>query len=258
MFPARVLSRSGLPSLPGLSNRRNRPIRHMTAVQQAAHHFRFMQRPSEPSTSPLPSERLRVGDCVVDVPLREIRAPGKRRPLRITPKSMGVLLVLVDQAGRVVSRDALMTEVWPDTLPTDDVVTQAITQLRKAFDDERGNPRYIETIAKYGYRLLAPVEWLEEGGLSQEGHSQAAPRPAAGNGGAAPAIAMSPRYPQSPVDVRGDWRMIAIALGAAALAFVLVLLWSLRADRTPQAAVRAGQTGLAAPSANYRLITSVP
>ena len=107
-----------------------------------------------------------MGDCLVDVPLREIRAPGKRRPLRITPKSMAVLLVLIEQAGRVVSRDALMAEVWPDTLPTNDVVTQAITQLRKAFDDERGNPRYIETIAKNGYRLLAPVEWLYVAGVA--------------------------------------------------------------------------------------------
>ena len=109
----------------------------------------------------LPSDRLRVGECMVDIPLREIHAPGARRPRRVTPKSIGVLLALVEQAGRVVSRDALLAQVWPDTLPTNDVVTQAITQLRKAFDDERGNPRYIETIAKNGYRLLAPVEWLE-------------------------------------------------------------------------------------------------
>ena len=39
---------------------------------------------------------MRVGDCLVDVPLREIRAPAKRRPLRITPKSMAVLLVLIE------------------------------------------------------------------------------------------------------------------------------------------------------------------
>lgn len=216
-----------------------------------------MSIPSLPSSS-LPSARLRVGDCTVDMPLREIHAPGARRPRRVTPKAIGVLAALIEQGGRVVSRDALLAQVWAGTMPSDDVVTQAITQLRKAFDDERGNPRYIETIAKYGYRLLAPVEWLEEGGLAQEGHSQAAPRPATGNGAAAPAIATSPRYPQAPVDVRGDWRMIAIALGAAALAFVLVLLWSLRADRAPQAEARAGQAGSAAPSANYRLITSVP
>ena len=212
---------------------------------------------SLPSSS-LPSARLRVGDCTVDMPLREIHAPGARRPRRVTPKAIAVLAALIEQGGRVVSRDALLAQVWAGTMPSDDVVTQAITQLRKAFDDERGNPRYIETIAKYGYRLLAPVEWLEEGGLAPEGHPQAPPRHATGNEAAAPITA--PRYPRTPVDVRGDWRMIAIALGVAALAFVLVLLWSLRDDRAPQAASRDARTSgePAAPGANYRLITSVP
>ena len=119
-----------------------------------------MPKSSLPPSS-LPSARLRVGECTVDMPLREIHAPGARRPRRVTPKAIGVLAALIEQGDRVVSRDALLAQVWAGTLPSDDVVTQAITQLRKAFDDERGNPRYIETIAKYGYRLLAPVEWLE-------------------------------------------------------------------------------------------------
>ena len=212
---------------------------------------------SLPSSS-LPSARLRVGDCTVDMPLREIHAPGARRPRRVTPKAIGVLAALIEQGGRVVSRDALLAQVWAGTMPSDDVVTQAITQLRKAFDDERGNPRYIETIAKYGYRLLAPVEWLEEGGFAQDGH--APPRQPADSKATTPAIATTPRYPQAPVDVRGDWRMIAIALGVAAIAFVLVLLWSLRDGSTPQAASHAAHVAAqpAAPSANYRLITSVP
>jgi Tol biopolymer transport system component/DNA-binding winged helix-turn-helix (wHTH) protein len=116
-----------------------------------------MSKPADPSS--LLSERLQVGDCLVDIPLREVSAPGSRRATRITPKSMGVLLVLVENAGKVVSRDTLLAEVWPDTLPTNDVVTQAITQLRKAFAENRDNPDYIETIAKSGYRLLAPVQW---------------------------------------------------------------------------------------------------
>jgi DNA-binding winged helix-turn-helix (wHTH) protein/Tol biopolymer transport system component len=216
-----------------------------------------MSTPSIPSSS-LPSARLRVGDCTVDMPLREIHAPGARRPRRVTPKAIGVLAALIEQGGRVVSRDALLAQVWAGTMPSDDVVTQAITQLRKAFDDERGNPRYIETIAKYGYRLLAPVEWLEEGGFAQDGH--APPRQPADSKATTPAIATTPRYPQAPVDVRGDWRMIAIALGVAAIAFVLVLLWSLRDGSTPQAASHAAHMAAqpTAPSANYRLITSVP
>ncbi|MGY0799677.1 winged helix-turn-helix domain-containing protein [Lysobacter sp. A286] len=98
----------------------------------------------------------------MDISLREVTAPGARRPRRITPKSLSVLLVLVANAGKVVSRDALLAQVWPDTLPGDDVVTQAITLLRKAFNELRESPQYIETIAKSGYRLLAEVEWLDD------------------------------------------------------------------------------------------------
>lgn len=231
-----------------------------------------MPRPAEPSSQqPLPSERLRVGDCLVDVPLREVRAPGKRRPLRITPKSMGVLLVLVEQAGRVVSRDTLMTEVWPDTLPTNDVVTQAITQLRKAFDDERGNPRYIETIAKNGYRLLAPIEWL---------YSDDAPTQAAGASADArwadpgrttaqyPAVASSddPAEPLTPVpfpkaaQTRGTWRSILAAMIAVTVLVGSLILWSVLRDRpaSPVADERAAAQSALRNPRPFRLITSMP
>ncbi|MFS8063579.1 MAG: winged helix-turn-helix domain-containing protein [Luteimonas sp.] len=109
------------------------------------------------------SDLLRVGDCVVDIPRREIRASHCDVPKRITLKTLQVLLVLVSHQDRVVSREALLEWVWPDTMPTDDVLTQAITQLRKAFGDDRDAPKYLETIAKGGYRLVAPVEWILPG-----------------------------------------------------------------------------------------------
>lgn len=89
-----------------------------------------------------------------------VRADGGS--LRLTIKAMQVLLALVEQRGAVVSRE-LFERVWPDTMPTDDVLTQAVAQLRKAFADDRDAPRYIETISKGGYRLLADVEWLDAG-----------------------------------------------------------------------------------------------
>ena len=107
------------------------------------------------------SDRLRVGEFVVDVPRREVVADNGHEPTRLTIKSLHVLLALAGQQGKVVSREALLEWVWPDTLPTDDVLTQAIGQLRKAFADDRDAPRYLETISKGGYRLLAPVEWLD-------------------------------------------------------------------------------------------------
>ncbi len=108
----------------------------------------------------LPSERLQVGECVVDVARREVRRAGEDTVRRITVKSLHVLLALVERHDRVVSREVLLEQVWPGTLPTDDVLTQAVTRLRKAFGDGHEAPRYIETIAKSGYRLLAPVAWL--------------------------------------------------------------------------------------------------
>ncbi|WP_170292346.1 winged helix-turn-helix domain-containing protein [Xanthomonas maliensis] len=110
----------------------------------------------------MPMGRLRVGSCVVDMASREVHVPDAKRPLRLAPKAVAVLATLARQAGQVVSREQLLAEVWPDTLPTNDVVTQAITQLRKAFASHGGQRSdYIETIAKTGYRLLAPVSWEE-------------------------------------------------------------------------------------------------
>lgn len=229
-----------------------------------------MPRPIEPISQPLPSDRLRVGDCLVDVPLREIRAPGKRRPLRITPKSMAVLLVLIEQAGRVVSRDALMAEVWPDTLPTNDVVTQAITQLRKAFDDERGNPRYIETIAKNGYRLLAPVEWLyaQAAAMAAE-QADARWADPSRTTSKYPAIAPAdPSEPLAPVPLpassmpRGNWVSLAAAVGAVAVLVSALLGWALFRDGKnlhggAAAAPPAVSQGLRI-ERPYRLITSMP
>lgn len=209
-----------------------------------------------PPSSTLPLARLRVGACTVDMPLREIHAPGARRPRRVTPKAIGVLAALVEQNGRVVSRDALLAQVWAGTMPTDDVVTQAITQLRKAFDDERGNPRYIETIAKYGYRLLAPVEILEGAEPDATVHVITPSGPPA-----APFVEAKPAAPSSPVSIRGDWRAFVAALAIAAGVVTLVLAWSLRRESPSGASARAaaqeeGARGTAA--MRFRLITSVP
>ena len=118
--------------------------------------------PSRPNpTDAPPVNRLRVGECVVDVSLREVvRADGTKT--RITVKSMAVLLLLAERSGQVVSREALLDSVWAGTLPTDDVVTQAVTLLRKALGDDRDAPAYVETIPKAGYRLLAKVEWQSD------------------------------------------------------------------------------------------------
>jgi Tol biopolymer transport system component/DNA-binding winged helix-turn-helix (wHTH) protein len=119
-------------------------------------------RAPHPTIPEAPGPRLRVGDFVADLPARELRRADGGDIHKMTVKTQGVLVALALQPGQVVTREDLMDRVWPNTFPTGDVLTQAITALRRAFSDNADAPRYVETIAKSGYRLLAPVEWLPE------------------------------------------------------------------------------------------------
>ena len=199
------------------------------------------------------AERLRVGECVVDIPLREIMAPGARRAFRVTPKSMAVLLALVEQAGKVVSRDALLAQVWPDTLPTNDVITQAITQLRKAFAEQREQLRYIETIAKTGYRLVAPIQWLGNApvavGVEEQVAQAEVPPPAT----EAATAAILPQA-QAPAKARSPSRIVLFSLLALLLVGMMAMAatWLLRSRPAPIAT----STAAGALDKPYQLLTS--
>lgn len=71
---------------------------------------------------------------------------------------MEVLVCLTEHAGEVVSRDMLYERVWPDTVVTDQAITNCISELRHHLGDDRKTNRFIETVPKRGYRLIAPVE----------------------------------------------------------------------------------------------------
>jgi hypothetical protein len=70
---------------------------------------------------------------------------------------------MVQQAGRLVSKDRFMDEVWRGVPVTDEALTQCIKALRRALDDDAASPRFIETVPKHGYRFIAPVEAIAEG-----------------------------------------------------------------------------------------------
>lgn len=76
---------------------------------------------------------------------------------RIEPKVAEVLVYLARRAGQVVSREELLSAVWPGVVVGDDALTQAIIKLRKALGDDARRPAYIETLSKRGYRLIAPA-----------------------------------------------------------------------------------------------------
>jgi eukaryotic-like serine/threonine-protein kinase len=98
--------------------------------------------------------RFAIGPWVLDAELNTVCRDG--RVIRLEPKVVEVCACLAERAGEVVRKEELIRAVWPDIFVTDDVLTKAISELRKALEDDAKHPQFIETIPKRGYRLLAP------------------------------------------------------------------------------------------------------
>lgn len=105
-------------------------------------------------------QRRQIGDWWIDPAANELGRAGETA--RIEPKAMEVLILLADRADQVVSREELLTTVWPGVVVGDEVLTQSIIKLRRALGDDPRTPSYIETIPKRGYRLIAPVGKSED------------------------------------------------------------------------------------------------
>jgi len=103
--------------------------------------------------------RWQIREWCVEPAVNEIRRNDET--LRIEPKAMEVLVFLANRAGQVVSRDELLSALWPGVVVGDDALSQAIIKLRKALRDPAKSPQYIETIPKRGYRLIATAERIE-------------------------------------------------------------------------------------------------
>jgi len=109
-------------------------------------------------TDPPPApgkERVQIGGWAVEPALNLLSAAGKA--VKLEPKAMAVLVFLANRPGQVVSRDVLLSAIWSGVLVGDDSLTQVVIKLRKALGDTSVAPTYIQTIAKGGYRLIAPV-----------------------------------------------------------------------------------------------------
>jgi DNA-binding winged helix-turn-helix (wHTH) protein/Tfp pilus assembly protein PilF len=98
----------------------------------------------------------RFGPFVVDRVAYRVLHDG--RPLDLTPKLLDLLLHLLDHAGNLVTKEALLDALWPDANVTDNALTQAVSELRQALGDDAAAPEFIKTIARRGYRFVAPVE----------------------------------------------------------------------------------------------------
>jgi DNA-binding winged helix-turn-helix (wHTH) protein/TolB-like protein len=144
---------------------------------------------------------FRLAEWLICPLLNTVQKDGKT--VRLEHKFMQVLVCLAGRPGEVLSKDELFRTVWADTFVTDDVLTRAISELRRILNDDAKNPRIIETVARNGYRLIAPVQRVQD--------SSSGPRPGIGT------QALALRHRKVLVAT-------GVALLATAISVVLVLL----------------------------------
>ncbi|MBK8285007.1 MAG: PD40 domain-containing protein [Ahniella sp.] len=186
-------------------------------------------------------QRLLIGSFEVDLIAREVIDPDGAPAHRITDKARAVLVELIAAQGQVVKREQLMDRVWAGTCPTGDVLTQAVTTLRKAFRDDAEKPRYIETIAKTGYRLLAEVTVLDKPVRPVPSLMVIEPEtPELDRAASVPSVSDGPPVPRSP------FRWLALLGGLLVLGLGGVWIMSRSEPKVPDGAERVVGTSPAA------------
>jgi cholera toxin transcriptional activator len=112
---------------------------------------------------PMPSSNrevrlLQFGVFEVDLIAGELRKNGAR--IRLQEQPFQVLTALLQNAGQVVTRDDLREKIWPaDTfVDFDHSLNTAVNKIRESLGDSASSPRFVETLARRGYRFIAPVD----------------------------------------------------------------------------------------------------
>jgi len=103
--------------------------------------------------------RARFGAFELDLKTGELHKGGRRIMLQEQPFQL--LRFLVERRGELATRDEIRGKLWPNdtVVEFDHAINTAIKKLREALGDPAGKPKYIETVARRGYRLISPVEW---------------------------------------------------------------------------------------------------
>src|SRR5689334_18997288 len=174
------------------------------------------------------AERARFGTFELNVRTGELvsigTAPAEAGFVKalLREQPFQILRILVERQGKIVTRQEIRQILWPDdtVVEFDRSINVAMAILRKALADDADHPKYIETLARRGYRLIAPVEWHESSTAAQglpEPQTDTVPRIEGQIG---------ERESRAPT----HWRKAAV-LGASAVILVVVGYMSWRRSR---------------------------
>jgi len=174
------------------------------------------------------AERVRFGEFELNVLTGELVSIGTAAAEAGSAKALlreqpfQILRILVERQGKIVTRQEIRQILWPDdtVVEFDRSINVAMAILRKALADDADHPKYIETLARRGYRLIAPVEWQQSSTAAQdllEPQADTLPRTEG---------QISEREPRAPK----HWRKAAV-MGASAVILVVVGYMSWRRSR---------------------------
>jgi cholera toxin transcriptional activator len=187
------------------------------------------------------SRIVRFGVFELDLSAGELRKNGAKQRLQEQP--FQVLATLLERAGEVVTREELRQKLWPsDTfVDFDHSLNTAVNKVREVIGDSASSPRYVETLARRGYRFIAPVqrEAQREVPLESAGVTAADRLPSAGATGletkhavagmaSTPTIALHPEL-EVPIPHRGLTRALFALIQAMYLIFYVSALFRLHA-----------------------------
>ncbi|HSR49748.1 MAG TPA: winged helix-turn-helix domain-containing protein [Acidobacteriota bacterium] len=166
--------------------------------------------------------RLRMGDIEVDLRSAELHRQGRSIPLQEKPFQL--LVALAERPGEVVLREELQERLWGETfVDFDNNLNASVKKLRAALGDSASHPRFVETVPRRGYRLIAPVERLPQ------------PRAAEGAWAGRPASSGQPRTVAGRRTPLAASRL-AWLLAAAMLLAALLVVWQSLEERPPSSA----------------------
>jgi cholera toxin transcriptional activator len=185
-----------------------------------------------------PGRVARFGLFELDLAAGELRKNGKK--LRLQEQPFQVLALLLERAGEVVTREDLRQKLWPaDTfVDFDHSLNTAVNKLRETLGDSASSPRYIETLARRGYRFIAPVQNIVGTSAAEKDHvvtaasavqpSAARPKDPAGRSSVDASNALHPEL-EVPIPRRSLTRGLFALAQAMYLIFYVVALFRLHA-----------------------------
>src|SRR5437879_4560742 len=186
------------------------------------------------------SRIARFGVFELDLSAGELRKNGVK--LRLQEQPFQVLAILLERAGNVVTREELRKQLWPsDTfVDFDHSLNTAVNKVREALGDSASSPQFVETLAKRGYRFIAPVQGLVQNELAREISTEAGSSREPGDpreGPEPPRTSRESRFPSSafdlelqvPIPRRGLTRGLFALAQLMYLIFYLVALFRLHA-----------------------------